>query len=80
VAILVLAGTLGAWTLLAFLAAPKAWQVIRVFSTPKPAAKPTGYPLWPLWYVAWAFLVTRQAGVFFVLGLVANAIYPVFLR
>jgi 1,4-dihydroxy-2-naphthoate octaprenyltransferase len=80
VAILVLAGTLGAWTLLAFLAAPKAWQVIRVFSTPKPAAKPPGYPLWPLWYVAWAFLVTRQAGVFFVLGLVANAIYPVFLR
>jgi len=80
VACLVLTGTLGVFTLLSFLALPKAWQVLRVFSTPRPAEKPKGYPLWPLWYVAFAFLVTRQAGLFFVLGLAANAVYPVFVR
>lgn len=80
VACLVLTGTLGAGALLVFLAVPKAWQAIRAFSTPRPAEKPKGYPLWPLWYVAWAFLVTRQAGLFFVLGLLANAIYPIFVQ
>lgn len=77
---LVLSGTLGVWTLLSFLALPKAWQALRALSAPRPAEKPKGYPLWPLWYVAFAFLVTRQAGLFFVLGLVANAVYPVFVR
>jgi 1,4-dihydroxy-2-naphthoate octaprenyltransferase len=78
-AILVLAGTLGVWTLATFAAIPRALQVAKVFRTPKPAAPPPGYPLWPLWYVAWAFLLTRLAGVLFVLGLVATAIYPLFL-
>jgi 1,4-dihydroxy-2-naphthoate octaprenyltransferase len=78
-AILVLAGTLGVWTLATFGAIPRAFQVAKVFRTPKPAAPPPGYPLWPLWYVAWAFLLTRLAGVLFVLGLVATAIYPLFL-
>jgi 1,4-dihydroxy-2-naphthoate octaprenyltransferase len=78
-AILVLAGTLGVWTLAAFAALPRAVQVMRVFRTAKPAEPPPGYPLWPLWYVAWAFLLTRLAGVLFALGLVATAIYPLFL-
>jgi 1,4-dihydroxy-2-naphthoate polyprenyltransferase len=77
--ILVLTGTLGVWTLATFAAAPRAVQVTKVFRTPKPAAPPPGYPLWPLWYVAWAFLLTRLAGVLFALGLVATAIYPIFL-
>jgi 1,4-dihydroxy-2-naphthoate polyprenyltransferase len=76
--ILVLTGTLGVWTLATFAAAPRAVQVTKVFRTPKPAAPPPGYPLWPLWYVAWAFLLTRLAGVLFALGLVATAIYPIF--
>jgi hypothetical protein len=32
-----------------------------------------------LWFVSWAFLLTRLAGGLFVVGLVANALYPVFL-
>lgn len=78
-ALLVLTGTLGVWTLASFGALPRAIQVMKTFRTPKPAAAPPGYPLWPLWYVAWAFLVTRLAGVLFALGLVATAIYPIFL-
>jgi 1,4-dihydroxy-2-naphthoate octaprenyltransferase len=78
-ALLVLTGTLGVWTLATFAALPRAVQVMKVFRTPKPEAPPPGYPLWPLWYVAWAFLVTRLAGVLFAVGLVATAIWPVFL-
>jgi 1,4-dihydroxy-2-naphthoate octaprenyltransferase len=79
VGILVLAGTLGVWTLLVLLALPRAWKVLRVLSQPPPAAPPPDYPLWPLWYVAWVFLVTRLAGAFFVAGLFLNAIWPVYL-
>jgi 1,4-dihydroxy-2-naphthoate octaprenyltransferase len=78
-AILVLTGTLGVWTLATFAALPRALQVMKTFRTPKPAQAPPGYPLWPLWYVAWAFVLTRLAGVLFALGLVATAIHPIFL-
>jgi 1,4-dihydroxy-2-naphthoate octaprenyltransferase len=66
-------------TLATFAAVPRAVMVGRRIGAPRPAAPPPGYPLWPLWYVAWAFLLTRLAGVLLALGLVANAIYPVFL-
>lgn len=76
---LVLVGSLGVWTLLTFVAIPRAWEVIQVYNKPPPDEPPPGYPLWPLWYVAWAFTVTRRAGGYFVLGLVLNAIYPLYL-
>jgi 1,4-dihydroxy-2-naphthoate octaprenyltransferase len=77
---LVLVGTLGVATLLVFLALPKLWQVLKVYGQPPPAQAPPNYPLWPLWYVAWAFLVTRRAGALLVLGLALDAIYPIHLR
>ncbi|MBW1689080.1 MAG: prenyltransferase, partial [Deltaproteobacteria bacterium] len=76
---LVLVGTLGVWTLLVFAAVPKLWNTLKVYHRPPPEAPPEDYPLWPLWYVAWAFLVTRRAGALFVLGLVIDAIYPIHL-
>ena len=79
VPLLVLTGTLGVATLLVLLAAPRLVQVLRVYNQPKPAAAPPNYPLWPLWYVAWSFLITRRAGGLFVLGLLLDAIYPVHL-
>ncbi len=74
---LVLVGTLGVWTLLVFAALPQLWQTLKVYSQPKPDTPPPGYPIWPLWYVAWAFRLTRRAGALFVLGLLLDAIYPV---
>jgi 1,4-dihydroxy-2-naphthoate octaprenyltransferase len=79
VGVLVLSGVYGVWCLLAFAAAPKAWQVSKVFTLPKPTEAPPNFPIWPLWFVAWAFVFTRMAGGLLALGLVANAIYPVFL-
>ena len=79
VLVLVLTGTLGVWTLAVFAAAPKLRGLLRVQGSPPPAEKPENYPLWPLWYVAWAFLLTRRAGALFALGLLATAIFPRFL-
>jgi 1,4-dihydroxy-2-naphthoate octaprenyltransferase len=73
---LVLVGTLGIWTLLVFAALPRLWQVLKVYNQPKPASAPPDYPIWPLWYVAWAFTLTRRAGLLLVLGLVLSAIFP----
>lgn len=74
---LVLVGTLGVWTLLCFLALPRVWKVLKVFNQPRPESAPPNFPIWPLWYVAWAFTVTRLAGGLFVLGLILDAIVPI---
>ncbi len=75
---LVWAGVLGVWCLAVGLAIPRAMKVAGVFSRPRPASAPEGFPIWPLWYVAWAFVLTRMAGGLLVLGLLATAIFPVF--
>ncbi|MBW2266941.1 MAG: prenyltransferase [Deltaproteobacteria bacterium] len=79
VAVLVLTGTLGVWTLLVFAATPRLVEVLRTYRAPKPSQVPAGYPLWPLWYVAWAFLLTRRAGALLVVGLVLDALWPLHL-
>jgi 1,4-dihydroxy-2-naphthoate octaprenyltransferase len=76
---LVLTGTLGVWCLAVLLGLPTLRKTWRIYSQPPPESAPPGYPLWPLWYVAWAFLVTRTAGGLLVLGLLADAIYPIHL-
>jgi 1,4-dihydroxy-2-naphthoate octaprenyltransferase len=79
VGLLVLAGVFGLWALAVFGAIPRGVQVLRVFGQPRPAAPPPGYPIWPLWYVAWAFLLTRLAGVLLAAGLAADALLPLSL-
>jgi len=49
----------------------KAWGPL---TQPKPAEPPKGFPIWPLWYAAIAFLHTRRAGLFLVVGLVVAAV------
>ena len=79
VAALVAAGIYGVWTLAVFAALPRAVRVMRVFGAPRPSAAPEGYPIWPLWYVAWAFVLTRTAGVLLVAGLALDALLPLHL-
>ncbi len=79
VVVLVLTGTLGAWTLLVFLSIPKFLSVLKAYRRPRPEAPPAGFPIWPLWYVAWAMVFTRQAGLFFLLGLALQWVYPLSL-
>jgi 1,4-dihydroxy-2-naphthoate octaprenyltransferase len=79
VAGLVAAGTFGVATLLVAIALPDLVRTLRIYSQPPPEQAPPGYPLWPLWYVAWAFVLTRRAGALLVLGLVLDALWPIHL-
>src|SRR5262245_6141236 len=76
---LVAVGALGVWTLLSFAAIPRARKILAALRRPRPASPPPGYPLWPLWYVSLAFVVTREAGTWFVVGLAIDAIVPLHL-
>jgi 1,4-dihydroxy-2-naphthoate octaprenyltransferase len=73
---LVLTGTLPVWTLLSFLALKRTGQVLSTLSRPKPEEQPENFAIWPLWFVAWVFVLTRLAGGLFVLGLGIDAIFP----
>jgi len=62
------------WPALASLAAlPKLVQAAKAFGKPKPDEPPAGFPVWPLWFAAIAFVHTRRAGSLLVLGLVIAA-------
>jgi 1,4-dihydroxy-2-naphthoate octaprenyltransferase len=76
---LVLLGTFGVWALLTLGAIPQLLRVLKVYNQPKPSEAPPNFPIWPLWYVAWAFLLTRSAGGLLVLALVLDAIWPLHL-
>jgi 1,4-dihydroxy-2-naphthoate octaprenyltransferase len=73
---LVLTGTLGPWVLLVLLALPRLRDVLELYSKPKPSEPPEDYPIWPLWYVSWAFYHNKRAGLLFVLGLALNLVVP----
>jgi len=79
VAALILTGTLGVWVALVLLALPRFAQVMGIYNRERPEEPPPNYPIWPLWYVAWAMSVNRVAGGLLVLGLLLDAIYPVHL-
>ena len=49
-------------------------QTWKAYSQPKPAESPMPNPVWPLWFAAMSFLVTRRAGGLLVLGLIFGAI------
>jgi 1,4-dihydroxy-2-naphthoate octaprenyltransferase len=74
VAIDVIIGALPWPALIAFAAVPAAVQAWRAIGQPKPASPPKDFPIWPLWFAAFAFLHTRRAGALLVLGLVVAAV------
>jgi 1,4-dihydroxy-2-naphthoate octaprenyltransferase len=69
---LVVAEVLGVWTLLVLASLPLLWRTLSLYSRAKPDKEPPNYPVWPLWYVASAFVHARRAGALLVLGLFAN--------
>jgi len=79
IALLVATGIFGVWTLIVFVSVPRLRETLRTLREPRPDAPPEGYPIWPLWYVAWAFRHTRLAGGLLVAGLILNALFPLHL-
>lgn len=77
---LVLTGDLGVWVLISLVSIPAYLQTMKMLNEPKPAEPPENYPVWPLWYVSIAFRMTRVAGGTFILGLLLNLIFPVYLN
>jgi 1,4-dihydroxy-2-naphthoate octaprenyltransferase len=63
--------------LLGLLAIPWAVRSWQPLSQPKPETKPPGFPVWPLWYAAWAFVHTRNAGALLIVGMALAAIFDV---
>ncbi|MGQ0824566.1 MAG: prenyltransferase [Actinomycetota bacterium] len=71
---LVIAQVLPIASLLVALSLPilvKTWQA---YSRPKPEVSPVPNPVWPLWFAAASFLVTRRAGGLLVVGMILGAI------
>jgi 1,4-dihydroxy-2-naphthoate octaprenyltransferase len=54
-----------------------AGKVWRPLTEPAPAQPPPGFPVWPLWYAAWAFVHTRRAGSYLVLGVALAAVVDI---
>jgi 1,4-dihydroxy-2-naphthoate octaprenyltransferase len=63
--------------LLVVLAVPRLVKVWPYFRRPPPEEPPKGFPVWPLWYAALAWLHVRQAGALLVLGLAIGALLRV---
>jgi 1,4-dihydroxy-2-naphthoate octaprenyltransferase len=78
VALVVLRYT-GPWVLLSFLAIGRLRETWKAYSEPKPKKAPEGWTVWPLWFVGWAMHFNRQAGEFFVIGLLLNIGVPLLL-
>jgi len=61
-------------TLIVAASLPTLVKALKFLGQPKPDEPPANFPIWPLWYAAIAFLHTRRAGVFLILGLVIAAV------
>jgi 1,4-dihydroxy-2-naphthoate polyprenyltransferase len=74
VAVLVAVGTLPILSLVCLGGLVGLAKVWKPFSEPKPDAPPPGFPIWPLWFAALAFVHTRRAGGLLVLGMLLGAL------
>ena len=74
VAVDIAVGALPWPAIIAFAALPAAVQAWRALGQPRPAQPPADFPIWPLWFAAFAFLHTRRAGALLVLGLIVAAV------
>ncbi len=77
VAVLVAFGTLPILSLLCLVGVVALVKVWKPFSAPKPPAPPDGFPIWPLWFAALAFVHTRRAGGLLILGMLLGALLGV---
>ena len=77
VGLAVLVGAMPWPALVVVLALPRLAKIWPLFRRPPPGEPPPGFPVWPLWYAALAWVHVRQAGALLVLGLAAGALLRV---
>jgi 1,4-dihydroxy-2-naphthoate octaprenyltransferase len=73
----VIAGALPWPSLAAFGGLPLLFRALKALRRPRPAEPPRGFPIWPLWFVAFAFTHTRRAGALLVAGLAVAAVFGI---
>ena len=77
---LIVAGYYTLVLLIVFLALRKFFQVLPMFLKPKPDEKPADYPdVWPNYFVGGAFVHNREFGLFYLLGIIINAVLVRFI-
>jgi 1,4-dihydroxy-2-naphthoate polyprenyltransferase len=76
VAVLVSLRALPLPALVCLLALPRLAQIWGRYRSPRPAERPKGNPVWPLWFAPLAFVHARRAGALFLVGLAAGALLP----
>jgi 1,4-dihydroxy-2-naphthoate polyprenyltransferase len=72
IAVLVALGWLTPFAAVAALAIPRAIRAVKVLRAPRPAAPPSGYVGWPLWYHRVCLAHDRAFGRAFIAGLAAS--------
>jgi 1,4-dihydroxy-2-naphthoate octaprenyltransferase len=77
VGLLVALGTMPILSLVCLVGVVRLVKVWGPFSRPKPDAPPEGFPIWPLWFAAIAFVHTRLAGALLVLGMLLGVVLDV---
>jgi 1,4-dihydroxy-2-naphthoate octaprenyltransferase len=73
VGVAVLAAAMPWPALLVAAALPRLVKIWPYFRRPPPDEPPRGFPVWPLWYAALAWVHVRQAGALLVVGLLIGA-------
>ncbi|HEX5951498.1 MAG TPA: prenyltransferase [Actinomycetota bacterium] len=77
VILLVALGTMPILSLVCLIGIVRLVKVWAPFSRPKPDAPPEGFPIWPLWFAAIAFVHTRLAGGLLVVGMLLGVLLDV---
>ncbi len=76
---LVAARFLPIWSLISLLALPRAYQLFRTLSEPRPKEAPPGALMWPIWYLGFVFNHNRRFGALYVFGLVLSVLLPIYI-
>ncbi len=76
VGLLIALGITGPWIAVTVFALPRLVRAWRRWSAEKPSEPPEGWTVWPLWYVGWAMLFNRLAGLLLVCGLLLDVVVP----
>ena len=69
-------GSISPFTLLVFLAGPRAREALRRLASPAPLEAPQGYVGWPLWYHRVCLVHNRLFGWLYIVGLAIGAAIP----
>jgi len=67
------------WSLITLLALPRANQLFRILSKPRPRERPPEAIMWPIWYLGYVFNHNRRFGALYVFGLLLSFLVPLYI-